>query len=1017
MTIAKEEEDSVLRRFQRKFRERHLELAEPNLSKAREYADRLQPHAEDGRLYRAIALTEPCRRWKSGAPIDLSVFDRMGISIALYMRLVYWSIPLFGLLSVIALVPMIYNMTGSFVEANPLLTMHSLGNSPDLTACHGISDLLIVSIMCFALVRGTRKLREASDTLMPRRPSQLSAANYTLMVSGLPRTGEVQVRALRELFELWGEVITVSVSRANRALIKIVRNRNALHERIHAHNIKMIRATRKGNESKGQALVAARTRTRLKRELEAVNRRISELRAKPQPCTGKCFVTFNEQRAAHTCLQDLLSQPERELSRAPGFAPYAVMLRPEFAPPPDNIIWENLGYGGVSRFFRRLLVNCILLVQCVLSSAAITHVTNSNVEIALDEDAGFVLKTWTMAWTTGIVIASNILIFITAPIYMQSIEREHSHDKRETTLAGKLLAFQLFNGFAATLSFLWTKQQARADLINADGNATDWGTMGIFDREWYEVGGATVVNTLIADIFVINLLVEGVRFIDVLPARLIGCKQGFPWSPVTQQALNRRYAAKNPLYLPFRMQLLLKMWVLGCGFGYALPVMYPLTLVFCAISYYTDRSGLLRTFTGVLNVGDKLVMLLAMIDVCPWALVLHAFLSLLTAHHFELDRLGLALAIKDEDKTWLDHALVWSRHIRTTIQNGWVALAFVIFVLVFIFACCFVFNEKRLRRARKERLSSRFMRLPHVGSKAFKQLQRGVTGLGRKAGQMSRRRSSVTSVMKSPEPATLTCSASGSTISELEGAARGDLGAPMPHDPAAEMNTSSHTEGAGGPSSSACSDSADVDESADATSSLGETGSAADTDIMFDGATVNDRELEADLVPFRELHAHEGASVKLYIPPLTTLLLSAFGGERTGPLLRPSQLRDVAGDEIIVSSSGKRTPRRLGRSRLPRELDVLAITEPTDAQHKRSVSPRKRMSRYAGVRVSEDGDVPPQAPTPPAEEPAPETAESIRPCGSASSTIPVAVCGDVMGVCGDAVSSSPSVSQPALSEV
>ena len=112
-----------------------------------------------------------------------------------------------------------------------------------------------------------------------------------------------------------------------------------------------------------------------------------------------------------------------------------------------------------------------------------------------------------------------------------------------------------------------------------------------------------------------------------------------------------------------------------------------------------------------------------------------------------------------------------------------------------------------------------------------------------------------------------------------------------------------------------------------------------------------------------------------------------------------------------MSSSGKRTPRRLGRSRLPRELDVLAITEPTDAQHKRSVSPRKRMSRYAGVGVSEDGDVPPQAPTPPAEEPAPETAESIRPCGSASSTIPVAVCGDVVAVCGDAVSSSPSVSQ------
>lgn len=71
--------ESVLRRFQRSIRERHLELAEPDLCKAREYADSLQPHSEDGRLYRAIALTEPCRPWRKGARITLAVFDRMGV--------------------------------------------------------------------------------------------------------------------------------------------------------------------------------------------------------------------------------------------------------------------------------------------------------------------------------------------------------------------------------------------------------------------------------------------------------------------------------------------------------------------------------------------------------------------------------------------------------------------------------------------------------------------------------------------------------------------------------------------------------------------------------------------------------------------------------------------------------------------------------------------------------------------------------------------------------------------------
>ena len=59
----------------------------------------------------------------------------------------------------------------------------------------------------------------------------------------------------------------------------------------------------------------------------------------------------------------------------------------------------------------------------------------------------------------------------------------------------------------------------------------------------------------------------------------------------TQLAMNSIYAVENPLYLPFRMQLTLKFFVYGIGFGYAIPLLYWLTLIFFLISFVVDRSG------------------------------------------------------------------------------------------------------------------------------------------------------------------------------------------------------------------------------------------------------------------------------------------------------------------------------------------------------------------------------------------------------------------------------------------
>ena len=150
---------NALLTMQRFARERHLKMADPSIKVARAYADSFMPHASDGRLYRTIGLTEPCRRWRADAPVRLAVFDGMGVNIGLYMRFVYGSIATMVMTSIVALVPIGYNFSGTYIEDNWLLVGSSLGNAPTLSPLHGISDLVIVLLLGSALMYGAHMLR------------------------------------------------------------------------------------------------------------------------------------------------------------------------------------------------------------------------------------------------------------------------------------------------------------------------------------------------------------------------------------------------------------------------------------------------------------------------------------------------------------------------------------------------------------------------------------------------------------------------------------------------------------------------------------------------------------------------------------------------------------------------------------------------------------------------------------------------------------------------------------------
>ena len=185
-------------------------------------------------------------------------------------------------------------------------------------------------------------------------------------------------------------------------------------------------------------------------------------------------------------------------------------------------------------------------------------------------------------------------MFILGPIYMSAIERPISSDARESRMAAILSMFQaslmghaaihaaihsaihsaicpsqLASGLAVTLSMLWRKGSADT------GDGID----GLFDRVWYDFGGAALMSIVVGDIFLIPLVIDGFRPFDVQISRRIIAPNAS-----SQLYMNRAYALENPFYLPFRVQLLIKIYVLCVGFGYPCPGLYLVVLIYCYTS-------------------------------------------------------------------------------------------------------------------------------------------------------------------------------------------------------------------------------------------------------------------------------------------------------------------------------------------------------------------------------------------------------------------------------------------------
>jgi len=164
------------------------------------------------------------------------------------------------------------------------------------------------------------------------------------------------------------EVIEVQLATDDHRLITALKNRAAL-----LLSLKRARArVALGHGTRRQV-------RSIKRALLKGDENIQKLRKVSRPLVCGAFVTFNQLRARAECEARLhpefmywLTRPERYRFRAPDGELYRVSA--VGSEPATNIIYQNLQYGGVRRFFRFVVTTFIALMALLFSFLAVSEV-------------------------------------------------------------------------------------------------------------------------------------------------------------------------------------------------------------------------------------------------------------------------------------------------------------------------------------------------------------------------------------------------------------------------------------------------------------------------------------------------------------------------------------------------------------------------------------------------------------------------------------------------------------------
>jgi hypothetical protein len=620
------------------------EVAPPSMEVSKALQEAMLPHDDQLNL---LPLT-----------CSIECFKVFGAGVYCYMRWQRFMMHTFLVAFAFSLPNIIYNCLGSRLGSPTWLTVHSLGNASSLNAPYGIAELLVCLTFLVALFRGRVLLVESEEEVERDRERESAIEERTVWLQGLP--ADASQEEIRDQMASYGPC-TVTLAHANREVILRTHERQPLLERLHYEQARLYlrrraQKPRKGSARDGpQPAAHAAEISELVRNVEQArtaltehDRATAQLMRKRYDCTGDAFVTFDSPLEAEHCIRALgrprsSSHPSASSSHpgppfvemdtvmvvSPGGTPAAASLPPTLtacaAPSPSDILWTDLATPPGERFWRQVGSTTLTLLIACLGTSGITFMT-------FIQGTGFVdsfVSGWMPGGFAGVVLSllkalllavpsilCNVFLFATTPVFSNLIERHKTFSDKESTLFAKLAFFQIFNTVTSALCFLLSP-------------ACD----GLLGRDWYSLGGATVMTIMgpLGDCVLLPSLLDWLT-IDTPIKRLI-----FAPRQKTQLGMDRLYLKNGDLYLAFRVHLACKFVAICLMFGGGLPMLYLFGALFFAYGMIVDRHNLLRNQTPPPRTSAKLT-LAAHCHVLAIAIVAHAVMSVVFLYHHTLDR-------------------------------------------------------------------------------------------------------------------------------------------------------------------------------------------------------------------------------------------------------------------------------------------------------------------------------------------------------------------------------------------
>mmetsp|Transcript_12631 Transcript_12631/g.37072 ORF Transcript_12631/g.37072 Transcript_12631/m.37072 type:complete len:1152 (+) Transcript_12631:76-3531(+) len=571
----------------------------PDIALAKAAVRRQLPQLPDGRLWPLHS--------------ELGAFDRFGTDVSQYMHFVYHLARTCAWLFLLNLSNVIINFEGNSEIVSPF-TIHTLGNTNNAVLDRGghsyaVMEICNAAILLAFLFQVRSQLEEMSDRIR-HGGHALTAADFTVMVSNVPRHWRSE--QLRAHFEKFGAVVHVGVSLDYRELTLAMQESQRLKDK-HIDATLHLVALIRGGAPKGSVGKARAAAKRALDALEANRTRTGALTKKRYHCTGYAFVTFNEAAVAKRVLETM--PQDRAFSRV--FGGGLVVSR---APEPEDIIWENLQTSPREQFARQSLSVLVLTVLLVLSVLLLTSVNlfmqgaNPVMEVlGLEEkleDPTLFEFVLVQALQGLLTLIGYLSIFISVPVMAYFLERPHTRGAREASVMLKLSFFQCAV-ILVTLFVLTTVETNEND--DPDGS---------FKRGWYPVGMTVLLGALLGDILFIQFGMDLVRPFDLVK------KKCFAKRAKTQARMNELYACSADGMLAFRLQILVKVLVLGLFFSFAMPMLYLVIAIYGWIAQWIDRLLLLRLLLPPPPTHEQLMVYIVRV-ILPLAVVGHSVFALI----------------------------------------------------------------------------------------------------------------------------------------------------------------------------------------------------------------------------------------------------------------------------------------------------------------------------------------------------------------------------------------------------